>query len=660
MGSFMVVAALLVAASPVLSQVARVPNPSDSARASAVAALDSVIDAIVTEQMHRWPVTGLAVAVLHEGELVVSRGYGVANRATGAAVDPERTLFPLGSISKVYTTVAVMQQVDAGLIDLDEDVNAYLRAFRLNSEPGRPVRVRHLLTHTGGFMPRFIGSAARDPGDVESLGEYLARAMPPFRDPPGELYLYSDHGMSLAGHLVELTSGLSFARYMRERVFEPLGLERGSFIAPPRDHPDLAIGYEYDYGRRSYREATEAYVRVVPAGAVFSSAADAARFLGVWLDGGAYGGRRILSDSASEEMTRRQFSNHPALAATALGMYEYEYRGDRGLRHGGWMPGHTSFMVLIPDARLGLFVAANSTETLELRQSLTREVVSRFGRFAAGPTVHADVPNEVLRRLTGSYRQVEFADAGFERVGHLLVARRLAVILDDDSALRLTGTLDGPTTLRPLSSTVFHREDGMGNVVFVLDEDGDAVRLMAGLDLFDRVPGIEGPVIRITAIVSLFLFASACLIWPLAAIARRVVRRRREMKGGVLPSLSLVIAGAVCASYLTVTGALVHAVAFTDTHDLAFGLPPALAVALRLLHPAMLLTLVLPVLCVVAWRQRFWAAPMRLHYTAVAVAALVFVPLLFHLGVPAYGDRSSSVVQGFKGSESLISRGQSR
>lgn len=645
MGPILLVAALVVAATPLLSQGEGVPSQSDSVRAAGVAGLDSLIDAVVTEQMHRWPITGLAVAAVHEGKLVVSRGYGVANRATGTAVDPERTLFPLGSISKVYTTVAVMQQVDAGRVHLDEDVNAYLRAFRLNTDSGYPVRVRHLLTHTGGFMPRFIGSASRHPDNIEPLGEYLARAMPPFRDQPGELYLYSDHGMSLAGHIVELVSGLPFARYMDERVFAPLRLERSSFIAPPRDHPQLAIGYEYDYGRSRYREATEAYVRVVPAGGVFTSAADAARFLAVWLDSGSYAGRRILSDSSWAEMTRRQFANHPALSGTALGMYEYVHHGDRGLRHGGWMPGHTSFMVLVPGARLGLFVAANSTETLELRQTLTRELVSRFGTAQPMPPANAEVPVDVLRRLAGNYRQVEFADAGFERVGYLLVARQLTVALEADGALRLTGTLDGATTLRPISSTVFRREDGMGNVVFVLNERSDPLRLMAGLDLFDRVPIAEEPVIRVTAAASLLLFLSACIVWPVGAIAARSGRRERSATGGLLPSVALVLAATVSAAYLIVVGALVHAVVFTDTHDLAFGLPTVLELALLLLYPAMVLTLALPLLCVAVWRRRFWSRAMRLHFTAVAVAAVAFVPLLFHLGVPAYGDRSSSAIR---------------
>jgi CubicO group peptidase (beta-lactamase class C family) len=171
--------------------------------------------------------------VVKDGEVLFARGYGKADIAKDEPVVADETLFPMASLSKLFTATAVMQLAEEGKLDLNEDVNVYLDDVEVpDTYPGRPVTLRHLLTHTAGFEDRFTGSVARDASDLD-LGEHLSKGMPARVRPPGEVMAYSNYGIALAGHVVEEASGVSFERYIEQNVLGPLGMESTTFAQPP-------------------------------------------------------------------------------------------------------------------------------------------------------------------------------------------------------------------------------------------------------------------------------------------------------------------------------------------------------------------------------------------------------------------------------------------
>jgi CubicO group peptidase (beta-lactamase class C family) len=129
--------------------------------------------------MDRLHAPGAAFVLVKDGEIVLSKGYGYANIEDGTEVDPETTVFRVGSISKLFTATAIMQLHERGQINLEDDVNKHLTLFKIEQNYDKPVTIANLLTHTGGFNDHFIGQHTRNISDLKPLGEYLAAKMPP-------------------------------------------------------------------------------------------------------------------------------------------------------------------------------------------------------------------------------------------------------------------------------------------------------------------------------------------------------------------------------------------------------------------------------------------------------------------------------------------------
>ena len=204
------------------------------------------------EILNRRPAVGLALGVVRNGSLELFHGHGVADVESRAPVT-EDTVFRVASITKTFTAIAVMQLCEQGLVDLDAPADDYLRAYRLvPAKSGwRPATVRHLLTHTAGIgeqVPR-SGVLRRDYGEsvkagrrVPSLTEYYRGSLRLDAE-PGTRFRYTDHGPATLGQIVEDVSGTSLERYLRERVFEPLGMADTTLVRSEVDRSRLATGY---------------------------------------------------------------------------------------------------------------------------------------------------------------------------------------------------------------------------------------------------------------------------------------------------------------------------------------------------------------------------------------------------------------------------------
>src|SRR6185312_10464526 len=178
------------------------------------------LDAHIREQMARWTVPGLTVGMLRDGEREI-RAYGVTSLETSYPARPD-TLFPIGSIGKVYTTMLVMTLVDEGMLDLDVPVATYLPDLQLADEHARDtITLRQLLSHQSGLFGDYYD-------DFGMGDDALARCVASFDtlrqlSAPGELWAYCSSGFMLAGRVVEVVTGKPFETALRQRVFEPLG-----------------------------------------------------------------------------------------------------------------------------------------------------------------------------------------------------------------------------------------------------------------------------------------------------------------------------------------------------------------------------------------------------------------------------------------------------
>lgn len=299
-------------------------------------------------------IPGAAVVVLDSGRIRWSRGFGVADLATGRAVDPDSTLFRFGSVTKVLTAAGLLALMDREGIASTTPVREIARVAPLSSRPGPPVRIAHLLMHTGGFDQTGLGRHAQSPDDRPSLAAFLTEHLVPIR-PPGAVATYDTYGISLAGYVLEAVSGTAFPEYMRRTVFAPLGMAQTFIEAPPDARARLAVGYGLRDGEL-VPQPYEWYV-TLPASSADGTALDLARFVGALLGDGSNEHGRLLSPSSATDLREGAFRGTPPPFWDAW--WTGRFRGHPVLYHGGVMRGYSSQVVLLPDRGAALVVLYN-------------------------------------------------------------------------------------------------------------------------------------------------------------------------------------------------------------------------------------------------------------------------------------------------------------
>jgi CubicO group peptidase (beta-lactamase class C family) len=207
-------------------------------------ALASVVDPLMAEWIDKHKGPGAVVVVATRDAQVFAKGYGFSDIDARKPFTADTTLVRPGSISKLFTGIAVMQLVDAGRLDLDRDVNGYIDYAIPTPEGGVPVTLRRLLTHRAGFEEHVKGLFSED-REPEPLGRWLAKNLPLRLFPKGDVPAYSNYGVALAGYIVERVSGEPYASYIQRHILDPLRMSHSTFRQPLPGNlaPLMAKGY---------------------------------------------------------------------------------------------------------------------------------------------------------------------------------------------------------------------------------------------------------------------------------------------------------------------------------------------------------------------------------------------------------------------------------
>jgi CubicO group peptidase (beta-lactamase class C family) len=322
----------------------------------------------VDEILNRRPAVGLAVGVVSNGSLEFFYGHGVADVTSRKPVT-EDTVFRIASITKTFTAIAIMQLWERGLIDLDAPANDYLGAYQLVAMKAswRPATMRHLLTHTAGIaeqVPR-LGMLRRDYGEtvkvgrpVPTLAEYYRGALRLDAE-PGTLFRYSDHSPATLGQIVEDVTQEPLHRYLREHVFQPLGMTDTTLVRSEVDHSRLATGYKLR--SRGAEAVPDRDVVMIGAGAAYSTPRDMARYLAALLDGGANEHGSVLKPATVASMFAAQYQPDPRIPGMGLAFWRHNAGGHPVVEHQGVLPGFDSQIVVAPDDGVGVMAFTNGT-----------------------------------------------------------------------------------------------------------------------------------------------------------------------------------------------------------------------------------------------------------------------------------------------------------
>ncbi|MGL5930811.1 MAG: serine hydrolase, partial [Dermatophilaceae bacterium] len=627
------------ASAPSAASAPRADQPghqNSTAPAMTRADVDAWLDEVVPAALDSADVAGAGVAVVHDGQVLTTRGFGAADTGDGRApvpVDPKDTLFRVGSVSKLFTATAVMQLVEAGRVDLDTEVEEYVD-IDVPRRVDRPITLRHLLTHTAGFEERLRGLIGTPGTDVD-LRAALVTDPPEQVFAPGTMPAYSNYGNALAGYVVEQVSGRPFEDYVADDVLARAGMASSSFAQPLP--PALAGRLSKGYSSTGAPAEPFEMVSTPPAGALSSSTDDMARFmlaqLGEPVPGVAAGSPPVLRPETLDLMQRPALGEDTlgALAAgprMGLGYFDEDRNGREVVGHGGdtsWFHAH---LQLYPQERTGIFVALNSsgstpTATLDLRQRLLAGFADRYfpesGR--PSPSVDADTAREHAAAMEGRYEPSRTFRSTFATVAGLM--GRTTVTAQDDGRLLFS---PGPATAEPavyeeVRPWVWREVDGDRTVAArVSDGRVEAIGFESAFAL------LPVPVQRSEALVLPVLVGSAAVLvvgglcWLLARPVLAVRRRRRgartsDRNGRTLRVLSRL--GVACAALAIVgwAGILTTMVGLTDVPEIAI----RAVQALQLLGALAVVPAALRLVDEVRRRVRWW----RVASTATVLAALV-------------------------------------
>jgi CubicO group peptidase (beta-lactamase class C family) len=332
------------------------------------------IDRVVAElepEIHRTLLAGnipSASIALTVGDRIVWTGaYGYSNLWARTPATPG-TVYLIGSTFKAMSTIALLQQMEAGKFKLDDRVNDYLTDFKIQGEdPNHPVTFRHLLTHTSGLPADFGGFPVWGDTVPPPLDEYLRKSLKVTK-PPVTSVTYSNMAYTLVGYLVQKFSGVPYKQYIQEHIFTPLEMTSTAFEPRPDMEERLAIPYVFDEKTGTQAATVRLKASVWPAGIVYGTVGNQANWLIANLNGGVYKDKRLIGEQTIEQMFTRQYDQFKGTiegswgnetAGFGLTWWTEVRDGDRYIAHSGSVPGYTAFLLGNRDRKFGFAILTN-------------------------------------------------------------------------------------------------------------------------------------------------------------------------------------------------------------------------------------------------------------------------------------------------------------
>ena len=508
------------------------PPPASPTGAHALdkADVDAWLDGYMPYALRTGDIPGAVVMVVKDGQVLAARGFGYADVARHVPVDPYKTLFRPGSVSKLVTWTAVMQLVEQGKLDLDADVNRYLD-IRIPPRGGKPITLRQIMTHTAGFEETSKNIIFYDPKHLTSLGDYLKRWVPTRVYDAGTTPAYSNWATALAAYIVERASHQTFDDYVEQHIFQPIGMADASFRQPlpARLVPQMSRAYTTPGQPPMPFEL----IGPAPAGSLSASGIDMARFMIAHLQQGAGLLRpataAMMHDSPLDRVNRASLL--PPLNRMELGFFEMNSNGREVIGHEGDTSAFHTTLALFMKEGVGLYASFNSPGRAgavgALRTALLQDFIDRYlpsqehdGR------VDATTAASHARMMAGLWQNSRRSVTPF--IAALGLFGQTAVTVGPKGEL-VVPSLKAPNG-RPREwveiAPFVWREQGGHDRLAAQVVDGRVVRWsmdeISPFMVFDRVPaGLSSAWIKPALFASMAVLALTLLYWPVSWYVRR-------------------------------------------------------------------------------------------------------------------------------------------
>ncbi|MEM0952853.1 MAG: serine hydrolase domain-containing protein [Pseudomonadota bacterium] len=463
--------------------------------------------------------TGASVGFIQDDEILFLKGYGWEDQKAQIPLDPRQTRFRMCSTSKTVTATSVMQLVERGAIDsLDDPVNNYLQRYKLPPPYGDQVTFRHLMTHSSGMAGHFTPQGTKKdlpvPVSAEIVRDFFRENI---ERPPGFVGVYANLGAALEGVVVEDVSEQSFAAYVAQNIFEPLGMSSALIHHSTEEPPHLAQPYAiYPDGSLQAIPFYPKHPLTAASGGFITTTEDMLKYVALHADEEARTRDRVLSGEGRKLLHARHFGRHPSDPGIGLHFYRDRYGDELMVHHGCGLPGTRSLMGVFPASQAGFVV---TVLTADVSPSVGDLIGKLFGTgrlidTGEGPTGEAVDANALPSALLGQLRRPDIITEGapsgmVDDVNKLTGTywgerrsfRSFATIFAFDTTTVAVGDRDGEIKIddklyRRQAPGVFDSEEGVRRVFFrQMDEEGE-VFLQPHVSLASRhVKGLKNPVL---------------------------------------------------------------------------------------------------------------------------------------------------------------------
>lgn len=403
----------------------------------------SALEAFIEHERVEKGIPAISVALVDDQSVVWAKGFGFADPHKKVPATAE-TVYRVGSVSKLFTDIAVMQLVEQGKLDLDAPVTTYLPDFQPRNPFGKPITLRQLMAHRSGLVREPPAGSYFDPTPPSLAETVKSLNQTELVYEPETRIKYSNAAITAVGYMLEQTQKTPFPRYLQQALLEPLGLKKSSFEPTPALTKDMAVGMMWTEHGRTF-DAPTFELGMAPAGSMYTTVNDLGRFLGVLFAGGKGPYGQILKPESLEAMYRPQFAKDGQKTGFGLGFMLTEFAGRRRIGHGGAIYGFATELAALPDEKLGVVVVAskdcaNAVSTHIADVAVEQMLAVRQGK--APPRIEQATPldHAYAKRMAGKYRCEERAIDLYERGGRLwfLTSSRVelrrfgnALLLDD-------------------------------------------------------------------------------------------------------------------------------------------------------------------------------------------------------------------------------------
>lgn len=479
------------------------------------AAVVAELRPFIQHEMADKDLPALSIALVDDQEIVWAEGFGLATPGDSVPATDE-TVYRVGSVSKLFTDIAVMQLVERGELDLDAPVSTYLPDFGPENPYGTPITLRQLMSHRSGLVREPPVGNYFDPTEPSLAATVNSLNSTALVYEPETHTKYSNAAIATVGYVLEQTQDEPFAQYLERAVLEPLGLQRSSFEPQPELTADLATATMWTRDGRTF-EAPTFQLGMAPAGSMYTTVNDLGRFLSALFAGGRGAEGQIVEPETLEEMWTPQFADSGQTNGFGIGFALSELEGHKRIGHGGAIYGFATELAALPEEKLGVVVVTSK----DIANAVTERIADAALRLMldaqeGGPLPELEttspVPPELAHRLDGRYGEGDQSVELTERNGELYLTRRgLRVAV---RSLGDTLVVDGPlaygTRIVPLEGAIVVggdtlervavskpqpvREEWKGligeygwdhNTLYILEKDG---RLRALIEWFFSYP----------------------------------------------------------------------------------------------------------------------------------------------------------------------------